>query len=71
MARLNKNHNHASLVSSIEEGIKLQKQSRSKQIKLPNEDCIGNGMTNLAISGNPSDATPGIAYYLNVFSVNI
>lgn len=55
MARLNRNHNHASLVSSIEEGIKLQSQSRQKtKHKGPGEDIplIGAGMNNLAISSS-------------------
>lgn len=52
MARLNRNHNHASLVSSIEEGIKLQSQSRQKTKHKGEElPIIGAGMNNLAISG--------------------
>uniref|UniRef100_A0A6A7FVP9 RING-type E3 ubiquitin transferase n=2 Tax=Hirondellea gigas TaxID=1518452 RepID=A0A6A7FVP9_9CRUS len=51
MARLNRNHSHASLVSSIEEGIKLQSQSRQKPRQKGEElPQIGTGMTNLAIS---------------------
>ncbi|XP_050717615.1 E3 ubiquitin-protein ligase RING1-like isoform X2 [Eriocheir sinensis] len=38
IAKLNKNHNHASLITSIEEGIKLQIQSRQKNRKALQED---------------------------------
>lgn len=41
LAKLHKNHNHASLISSIEEGIKLQSQNRQKSRKgLPEEGGI-------------------------------
>ncbi|KAG0723092.1 E3 ubiquitin-protein ligase RING2-A [Chionoecetes opilio] len=38
IAKLNKSHNHASLITSIEEGIKLQTQSRQKNRKTLQED---------------------------------
>ncbi|XP_018026922.1 E3 ubiquitin-protein ligase RING2 [Hyalella azteca] len=57
MARLNRNHNHASLVSSIEEGIKLQSQNRQKpRHKGPGGEelpGLGAGMNSLAISNTP------------------
>jgi len=56
MAKLNLKHNH--LVSSIEEGIKLQTQSRQKSKK--QEECLGNGLTNLAISPAPVAVEPPV-----------
>lgn len=65
MARLNRNHNHASLVSSIEEGIKLQSQSRQKpRHKGPGgEDLplLGSVMNNLSITApcNTNNSSTG------------
>ncbi|KAB7505133.1 E3 ubiquitin-protein ligase RING2 [Armadillidium nasatum] len=40
LAKLHKNHNHASLINSIEEGIKLQSQNRQKSRKgLPDDSA--------------------------------
>ncbi|KAF2362958.1 RAWUL domain [Trinorchestia longiramus] len=62
MARLNRNHNHASLVNSIEEGIKLQSQNRQKpRHKGPGGEelpGLGAGMNNLAISSNATVPNP-------------
>ena len=57
LAKLNKSHNHASLINSIEEGIKLQSQSRSKPRKGAQEE--GGGGSTVAPSSAPSTPTPG------------
>lgn len=56
-AKLNKNHNHASLITSIEEGIKLQFQSRQKNRKAMQED----GATPTPTPSAPSTPTPSEA----------
>lgn len=53
-AKLNKNHNHASLITSIEEGIKLQIQSRQKNRKAMQDE----GTTPTPTPSAPSTPTP-------------
>ncbi|XP_042230863.1 E3 ubiquitin-protein ligase RING1-like [Homarus americanus] len=53
-AKLNKNHNHASLITSIEEGIKLQFQSRQKNRKAMQDE----GTTPTPTPSAPSTPTP-------------
>lgn len=53
-AKLNKNHNHASLITSIEEGIRLQIQSRQKNRKSMQEE----GTTPTPTPSAPSTPTP-------------
>ncbi|XP_071521174.1 E3 ubiquitin-protein ligase RING2 isoform X1 [Panulirus ornatus] len=54
IAKLNKNHNHASLITSIEEGIKLQILSRQKNRKAMQEE----GTTPTPTPSAPSTPTP-------------
>lgn len=53
-AKLNRNHNHASLINSIEEGIKLQIASRQKNRKSMQDD----GTTPTPTPSAPSTPTP-------------
>lgn len=55
LAKLNKNHNHASLINSIEEGIKLQNQNRQKN---KNKHLPEDGTTPTPTPSAPSTPTP-------------